>query len=144
MGTMEDIRERLTTGTSVRELIGEGFSSSSVYKAQRQLLAKSGPSGAEQGKRAALTPAVRRTAEELLQAAQVENDPEIVELKRELRLVRLEQQLAEAKWPSRSEGHGLLTVEVHRETVRLYHAVMSTLQGMDVNYHATMENGYAT
>ena len=68
----------------------------------------------------------------------MESDPEIVELKKELRLVRLEQQLAEVKSPSRSEGHGLLTVEVHRETLRLYHAVMATVQAMDLNYHATM------
>ena len=138
MGTMETIRERLSGGAAPRELIDEGFSSSSVYKSQRQLRGTDGPSGRESSKRIPVTPDIRRSADELFRAAQVENDPEVVELKRELRLVKLEQQLAEAKGPGKSDGHGLLAVEIHRDTLRLFHGVMSTVHAQGMNYHPTL------
>ena len=92
MGIMQTLRDRLEAGATVVELEAEGFKRSSIYSAQRSLQPK--PNGRLQKRP---KPSINPTTHNLPQSANEANDPVVAELRRELAMVKLQNQLAKAK-----------------------------------------------
>ena len=95
-GIMQQIEELLRDGKSSRQVIDMRYNPSSVYKAQRRVRARA---------RAPITegndptpPTAQRGDEQ--RDPEVESHPEVVELKRELRKVQLQSQIAAVRAPA--------------------------------------------
>ena len=88
----EEIAQLLRDGAKPTDLVHQGFSRGTVYKVHKQLR---GEGGTRIGTKESEHP-----AEDSL-----ENDPEILELKKELRKAQLEKELAEIKSQAKSEVH---------------------------------------
>ena len=88
MGVMENIRARLQQGATPSELVAEGYSRSSVYAAQRGLERGTKASGRQRrgGRPAASPPNASNAAPGVVPSLDqdLRNDPEIMELRREL------------------------------------------------------------
>ncbi len=144
MGKMQEIRELLGQGRTARELIDDGYPASSVYKGQAQLRKQSGERAGrtKTGRQNGNGPSARRDGrhgeENTEGPQQVDADPDVKELRKELTVARLEKQLADTKSSSHQTHHGLLTIEVDAPTLRLYHLVVAAGQRRDPNYRPTL------
>ncbi len=114
-GVMEKIKALLSEGKSSTEIIALRYKPSTVYKAQRQMLqggkashsSGNGVPPVDQPPQADghFEPAKERLplVNELL-GPEVEADPEVVQLKIDLRKAQLEREIAEVKAPLEVEG----------------------------------------
>lgn len=84
LGKQEAIVRLLTAGKPAAELVRQGYSKGTVYKMARRVTA---------------LPAAGREGSQAQAEAEVETDPEIVRLKKELRKAQLQRQIREARAP---------------------------------------------
>ena len=95
-GIMQQIEELLRDGKSSRQVIDMRYNPSSVYKVQRRV--RAGASGPiTEGND--LTPPMAESGDEH-RDPEVESHPEVIELKRELRKVQLQSQIAAVRDPT--------------------------------------------
>ena len=140
MAIMAQIREQLKHGKSTRELIGMGYKASSVYKAKRQLRGTQSGDAVGSGRGRQGDPAARQFSVDDAALPQIEADPEILELKKAVRVARLERELTELKGTASREVGGIVTVQVSPETVRHFQDFMATARANGHVYAPSLED----
>ena len=95
-GIMQQIEQLLRDGKSSRQVIDMRYNPSSVYKVQRRV--RAGASAPITEGNDPITPTARLGDEHL--DPEVESHPEVLELKRELRKVQLQSQIAAVRAPA--------------------------------------------
>ena len=98
-GIMKQIEQLLREGKSSRQVIDMRYNPSSVYKVQRRVRAGASAPITEGNDP---TPPTARLGDEHLDL-EVESHPEVIELKRELRKVQLQSQIAAVRVPAGME-----------------------------------------
>ena len=98
-GIMQQIEQLLRDGKSSRQVIDMRYNPSSVYKVQRRVRAGTGAPITEGNDP---TPPTAGLGDDHLDP-EVESHPEVVELKRELRKVQLQSQIAAVRAPAGME-----------------------------------------
>jgi len=98
-GIMQQIEQLLRDGKSSRQVIDMRYNPSSVYKVQRRVRAGASAPITEGNDP---TPPTARLGDEHLDP-EVESHPEVIELKRELRKVQLQSQIAAVRAPVGTE-----------------------------------------
>ena len=98
-GIMQQIEQLLRDGKSSRQVIDMRYNPSSVYKVQRRVRARASAPIAEGNDP---TPPTAGSGDEQ-RDPEVESHPEVVELKRELRKVQLQSQIAAVRAPVGTE-----------------------------------------
>ena len=98
-GIMQQIEQLLRDGKSSRQVIDMRYNPSSVYKVQRRVRAVAGASITRENDPTPLTAGLGDEHRD----PEVESHPEVVELKRELRKVQLQSQIAAVRAPAGME-----------------------------------------
>ena len=98
-GIMQQIEQLLRDGKSSRQVIDMRYNPSSVYKVQRRVRAGAGAPKTDGND---LTPPMAERGDEH-RDPEVESHPEVFELKRELRKVQLQSQIAAVRVPAGTE-----------------------------------------
>ena len=98
-GIMQQIEQLLRDGKSSRQVIDMRYNPSSVYKVQRRV--RAGTSAPITGGNDPTAPMAGLGDEHL--DPEVESHPEVIELKRELRKVQLQSQIAAVRAPAGTE-----------------------------------------
>ena len=114
MGKEQEIAKLLSQGTPPVELIQRGFARATVYKVNRRLAQERTPTP---GDSASSVPGAADSVTDMT----LEADPEILELKKALRMAQLERQLAEIKAP----------IDLEARLVRLEEHVAALLEAVD-------------
>ena len=94
MGTMEVIRTRLLDGATPQSLVAEGFARSSVYTIHRDLDPKAKSRGQPKDKPENLAPTPSLPVPRPSLPPSIADDPEIIELQKEVAKAKLQQELA--------------------------------------------------
>ncbi len=145
---MDEIRARLAAGAEPAELIAEGYARSSVYSANGSLKPKGGPQQRRTGQ-----PGARSSSTAVLGSSlgpplpgDLANDPEVLELRRELAKVKLQNELDAAKGEVRrlddlTERLGRLELRFVESFSELSKTIFD-LQAEQVDLWAEEELGY--